>query len=617
MKFKERFDRVGDAVRGMFAGGQGQPEQAAGPYARWAQELAAERNKKIHNRDLYTAVVSAPLVQFRTTTDPDRTARELITIARLSGPRRRVVAWDSANAAYWLDDGGKMVPRFHSGRRNDQQTGQSHPHVNVERWESLQQIVELMETPNFPPSIFYLPDLHLVIDEPGQKRGMVDVLKRLQLSLRDTYNSIVIQTPPGVQLPPELEGIVEVVREVPLSNSERQTAVQRAIAEVSEVTGRMPSADVVERITDSMVGLNELQVTQALQFALVHHFDLDDKTPRLVQRFKENQLAASGYWEPMNTDDVPQLVGWGRVEDFVSMHHARGEAIPPLVFVGHAGVGKTTAARRIGQILGLRTYKAEVSRWMGSGIVGSLEQSFGVALHQARNAAPGVFLIDEFQRVIGGQASSNRSDAGSLNRGVGELMQAVEDSRQKEEPITWIFTANTRDEVPPEFFNRGMVFAVDFPDAEQRIGIFNSVYERLGRTRLDLRRSSDLTAAEVSAITNGMVGRDIEKLIRTANVVGSGEINAWSLTEAKDYIALQQDLDPEEVGRRADRMRGIPSVKRRRVRVEDAEFAEDESVIDGLVVYPAPQSPFSEQKKGSDRKDRNGSGMQVVHVTDD
>lgn len=590
----------------------------ANPYEQfrqpWIENLRQQREKEVINKDLYVACANAALVNFHSTTDPDRVFSDLVTIGNTLHPARQIVSWTSAQPATNVAT-GKPIARISTEERIkrvvDPQTGQiiETPERHVVR-SPIQTTQELfhMISEHKNPALFFLPNFHLALNQPEERRALVDLFHALNVQLREQNKTVVLQSPPGTELPPELASIIMAVNEAPVTREERQLLLQRLIAD----TGLQASNSVIQQALDAMTGLNLYQSDLAVRTALTRRYALDKHFPTNLMGFKREQMTAQNLWEVMDTEHVPDLVGWDRFEEEIQQNAEYGtfdlkspHNVQMYLLIGQAGTGKTTMARKMGQMLNRPVYLANVSSWMGS-LMGQTEQRMRAAVDSIYAAQPCIAVIDEAQRVL--QADDQRTGGGTMNRSVQSLLTRMEQGRQNGDQVLWVLTANERSNLPPELFRRGRTWAVHFPGPKTRVGIFDAIYNRYSSIDRRMQKDYGLTNEIIAQITQGYGGGDIEQLVSRAAVVGRGVISESSLTEAANYITRQENITPEVIAKRREELKNYPSVS--------SDYEEKLEKASPGFALPAPRTKLNYQPilKNAPRKDDDSADEITISV---
>lgn len=580
----------------------------------WIENLRQQREKEVINKDLYVACANASLVNFHSTTDPDRVFSDLVTIGNTLHPARQIVSWTSAQPATNVAT-GKPIARISTEERIkrvvDPQTGQiietRERHVVRSPIQTTQELFHMISE-HKNPALFFLPNFHLALNQPEERRALVDLFHALNVQLREQNKTVVLQSPPGTELPPELASIIMAVNEAPVTREERQLLLQRLIAD----TGLQASNSVIQQALDAMTGLNLYQSDLAVRTALTRRYALDKHFPTNLMRFKREQMTAQNLWEVMDTEHVPDLVGWDRFEEEIRQNAAYGtfdlnspHNVQMYLLIGQAGTGKTTMARKIGQMLNRPVYLANVSSWMGS-LMGQTEQRMRAAVDSIYAAQPCIAVIDEAQRVL--QADDQRTGGGTMNRSVQSLLTRMEQGRQNGDQVLWVLTANERSNLPPELFRRGRTWAVHFPGPKTRVGIFNAIYNRYSSIDRRMQKDYGLTNEIIAQITQGYGGGDIEQLVSRAAVVGQGVISESSLREAANYITRQENITPEVIAKRRKELKNYPSVS--------SDYEEQLEKASPGFALPAPRTRLHYQpiSKNAPRKDDDSADEITISV---
>ncbi|HRN71008.1 MAG TPA: ATP-binding protein, partial [Candidatus Woesebacteria bacterium] len=348
--------------------------------------------------------------------------------------------------------------------------------------------------------------------------------------------------------------------EAPVTREERQLLLQRVVAD----TGLNVSPSTIQQALDSLTGLNLYQSDNAIRSALTRKFSLDKDFPKHIMQYKREQMAAQNLWEVMDTEHVPNLVGWDKFEEEIQQNAEYGtfdlnspHNVQMYLLIGQAGTGKTTMARKMGQMLNRPVYLANIASWMGS-LMGQTEQRMRAAIDSIYAAQPCIAVIDEAQRVL--QAEDQKTGGGTMNRAVQSLLTRMEQGRQNGDQVLWVLTANERSNLPPELFRRGRTWAVHFPGPKTRVGIFDATFQRYSSKDHRMRRDYNLTDSTIAQITQGYGGGDIEQLISRAAVVGRGIISEDSLRAASNYVTKQENITPEVIAKRREELKNYPSV---------------------------------------------------------
>jgi len=163
--------------------------------------------------------------------------------------------------------------------------------------------------------------------------------------------------------------------------------------------------------------------------------------------------------------------------------------LPALLLTGAPGVGKTEFARRVGDVLGMRTDFHSCAEITASFVITGNSRGWagaqpGLVATAIADLEPGtapLFVMDELDKIH--QHSSfppDRALLGLLERRTAgvfrdECLELELDTR----PASWIFTCNRLDQVRPELRSRLRIVEIPRPTAEQMPAVVRSVERSL------------------------------------------------------------------------------------------------------------------------------------------
>lgn len=180
-----------------------------------------------------------------------------------------------------------------------------------------------------------------------------------------------------------------------------------------------------------------------------------------------------------------------------------------VIVVGPPGTGKSMSAIVIANELGWPCIDLEIGDLFG-GLVGETETNAENALKVLKHVRQAVIRIDEIEKSLGGAASSNKTDGGTLNRVVGKLLAFME---ANDHQCIVVATANNHEDVPGALMRSGRLDAIvfaDVPSDEQRKAILDI---HLGKKNMKLSAENQkLIVAETKEwsgkeIADALIGR--------------------------------------------------------------------------------------------------------------
>lgn len=136
---------------------------------------------------------------------------------------------------------------------------------------------------------------------------------------------------------------------------------------------------------------------------------------------------------------------------------------------------KDLTAKAVAAAWGLPLIRMDIGR-VFAGLVGASEHNMRSALATAEASAPCVLWVDEIDKAFAGAGSSG--DTGTSARVFGTFLTWLQ---EKTRPVFVIATANSIENLPPEFLRKGRfdeIFFVDLPRSAEREAIWRLHLDR-------------------------------------------------------------------------------------------------------------------------------------------
>jgi cell division protease FtsH len=218
-----------------------------------------------------------------------------------------------------------------------------------------------------------------------------------------------------------------------------------------------------------------------------------------------------------------------------TVYHALGAVCPKgVLLVGPPGTGKTLLARAVAGESGRPVIIASGSEFSEM-YVGVGARRIRDLARQARNAAPCIVFIDEFESLGRRRGNGNRSseEENTLNQLLVEM-----DGTSGSEGVVWMAATNREDLLDPAVRRPGRfdrVVEVALPNSRDRLQIL-----RIHAARKPM--AADVDLERLSALTINYSGADLANLLNEAAIAaaqdGSTEIANRHVEFARDKVML-------------------------------------------------------------------------------
>lgn len=383
------------------------------------------------------------------------------------------------------------------------------------------QVLELVQE-RFEAGIFVLLDFH-----PGLREDPVVTRK-----LREVAHAIKAQPKTIIFVSPQFEVPLELEKEVkamdlPLpSAAEVEAMLDQSLEQLGETEGVTVAVDGVTReaLVQALLGLTETEIENAIARATILGRGLGPESVQAILAEKKDAIRRSGALTYVHPEPLSSYGGYAPHRQLIQelaltfTPAARAYGLEPakgILAVGLPGTGKDLLKKVTSSIMGKALLDLDMGAVMGEGggIIGQAAMSIRRALRIAETLS-GVLGISEFEKAVGGLASSNRSDAGETARTIGYMLNWM----QEQQGVFVFATANDVRELKGEQIREGRfskIIFVDLPAKEDRAEIFAVHLGKRGRDPLAF--DLELLAGE----TEGFSGAEIE------NVVKGGMLRAF------------------------------------------------------------------------------------------
>lgn len=423
-------------------------------------------------------------------------------------------------------------------------------------------------------NIFVLKDFNLTINNPNVIASIKAILGYSYIN----YNPIIVLSPIN-NIPIELRDFFTVINyDVPDEKIIRSMINKTINDGLKNNKLNLVDKDNIDKLINGCKGLRYSEISYIFKLSLFKHGRIDNDE---IYRYKLDKLKNSNLLEvrepKMKLSDIGgnnafkkwinEIIEFSRntIEDF--------KEIKPKGYValGVPGSGKTTMAEAIANSFNQLMLKLDMSKILSSR-VGESEHNMASAINLIKANAPCVLLIDEVEKALGGVASSNQSDSGTVSRIVESILELLNDN---DLGIFVIMTSNDITQLPPELTRIGRLDAIwyfSFPDEDERSEIFKIHFKNIYKKEVSnnilkyaVEKTEHYTGAEIKEIVKIACRK---AYIRSSNVGINLQITTEDINNAVNEIIPLYNSSKEK-------MHYLESYARNRARFANKKEEED------------------------------------------
>lgn len=345
---------------------------------------------------------------------------------------------------------------------------------------------------------------------------------------------IFMLCPPGMSIPTELMGDVEILDLQPPSYAELNETLEELRDSLDEsLPGFLQDEDDIATVIQNGMGMTNQEFEIAVSLAIVDLADKQRKAEQegdkdfeltvddfvnVIRRRKLEILKQTQILELMRTVPMKNVGGLDLLKQSLQRERkaftpeARGFGInfpKGFVAVGPSGTGKSLICSATSSELGIPAIRFDINA-VYNALVGSSEERMRMCLSMVEDMAPCIMFIDEIDKAL---SSDGGNDGGVSARILGTLLTWMQEKADKEIPVYVIASANDVTRIPPEVLRKGRfdrIWAVSFPSIEEREAIVKIHVEKRGHKlpAEDYRK--------IAKQTETFVGAELESVVEAA-----------------------------------------------------------------------------------------------------
>lgn len=350
-----------------------------------------------------------------------------------------------------------------------------------------------------------LRDYDLQFENPAYIR-----LLREMVEVRNEKYIPLIFISEGYNPPPKLAHLFTVIE---YKNPTKEEIVQ--LLNDYEMSREVQINDK-EEVARQMLGFNRSEIIEALDLSFYKYGEINFKILNDKKIEMINKSDVIDYSVPTKT--MADIGGnysfkkWFEEIKICMNPEAKqyGVEMPKgYLALGIAGCSKSLMAEVIANELGVPFLKLNMSKIL-SKFVGESERKIEQAVELINASAPCVLLIDEVEKNLGGYASSNASDSGTLSRVFGKVLDMLVNN---DKGIFTVMTSNNVKDLPPELTRAGRLDAIwyfSLPTEDERQEILAVHFKKRNQN------VPELIVKEMAKETQGYTGAELEQIVKSS-----------------------------------------------------------------------------------------------------
>lgn len=343
-------------------------------------------------------------------------------------------------------------------------------------------------------------------------------------------------------------------------------SIEEILRNFENFLGQRLSQEVREEFINALQGMREIDIINVIKYCL-YDGKLTREDIKQIIKMKRQIIKKEGLLEIVEPPSGLQDVGgMGKLKDWL---RAKGVIIRNLdeavkfkvdipkgiLLFGMPGCGKSLAAKAIAYEWNLPLLRLDMGMILGP-YVGQSEENIRRAIKVAESISPCVLWIDELEKGFAG--IGEESGGGVMRRVFGSFLTWMQ---EKIKPVFVVATANSINNMPPEFLRKGRfdeIFYVDFPSESARREIMRihlrkrNVEHWYSQLETFIPRMSNYSGADIEAVISELLekafiatreGRNFEPRLHFESII-------------KDFKPLS-DTMKEEIEKMKNRLKSI------------------------------------------------------------
>lgn len=389
--------------------------------------------------------------------------------------------------------------------------------------------------------VYVFLDVKPFLDKPEIQRLLKDIINS-----NDKKSVIIIDD--GLEVPVDLKRrAATFIPKLPDGNDIEEIYYEEVFRWLSARRGRRfkrPADSDLEHLFRTLGGLNEEDVRHLISLAIDNDGAITPDDFHYIIDFKKSVSDQGGLVEfseaTIRLSDVgglEHLKEWLSLRKEAFLTEKDDMSIDPskgILLLGVQGSGKSLAAKAISGEWDVPLIRLDFgslyNKW-----IGETEHNIKIALEQANALAPCVLWVDEIEKGVVSDSTSD-SDGGLSRRVLATLLTWMSERKNR---VFLVATANDVSRLPPELLRKGRfdeIFFVDLPKEGVRRDIFKIHLEKRKK------KSQLFNLKELAIASEGYSGSEIEQAIIGGMYIALGRHEALNTNHILEEMRKTQPL---------------------------------------------------------------------------
>lgn len=363
--------------------------------------------------------------------------------------------------------------------------------------------------------------LNIFSHQPRGKKGLWDFKPQKELA----YRKVLAFVHSGVEVHPEVIAAADKVVDLQLSDARYFAGISRVLR-----TGAITDEEV------SFLGQQSAPYIDAV-------FRRGRPAAHAMQRVRQMVAKPQGARALLPITSFGEAGTWGLRLKADLEAWAKGvldwsDVDKGVLLYGPPGVGKTSFAKSLAAECRVHLVATSLGKWQSNGHLGDLLKAMYADFAEAKEKAPAILLIDEFD-AFGDRSKLRGDNAQYVLEVINAALEAI-DGASGREGVVIIAATNLPERIDPAFLRSGRLerhIVMSKPDVDARANILRYYLPEL---------STEPTLPELARRLAGQTGADLEYLARRIRQKARRDGRKPRISDVADEVPIKNQLLAEE-----------------------------------------------------------------------